>query len=366
MKILEINKLYYPQLGGVETIVQNIAEDLNGSGDLTVDVLACQVKGPRQIETINGVKIYRAASWAKKLSMPLSLDFFRLLFQLENDYDALLFHFPFPLAALAIPFLKNKKIFIVYHSDIVRQKISRLIFQPFINASLNRAKKILVASHNLQTNSSFLKNRTAQCSVIPFGVDLNYFQLTKDIKDQAAAIQKQYPAPLLLSVGRLVYYKGYEYLIAALQEINAHLLVIGDGPRSNDLKTLIKLYNLENKISLLPPVTDLRPYYLACDLLVFPSIAASEAFGLVQIEAMAYSKPVVNTYLPTGVPEVSPGNVSGLTVAPGDSAALALAINKILNDSELKNRFSQAARVRVETIFNRQIFNKNLRLFLKH
>ena len=359
MKILEINKFYYPWVGGVETIVKEIAEDLNGEDGFTIDVLACQVKGARREEVINGIKVYRAASWGKVSGMPLSLDFFRWLKAIENDYDALLF--PFPLAALAIPFLKNKNISILYHSDIVRQKISRLFFWPFINASLNKAKKIIVSSRRLLAYSPALNGRTEKCSVIPFGVDLDHFRLTEEVEKQAGKIKRQYPSPLLLCVGRLVYYKGYEYLIAAMKDIDAHLLIVGSGPREENLRTLIKLYRLEDKISLIKPVDDLRPYYAACDIFILPSVADSEAFGLVQIEAMAYAKPVINTDLKTGVPEVSLNGLSGLTVAPRDPAALTAAINQILSDPELKDRFGKAARSRIETIFNRQIFNGLLR-----
>jgi len=361
MQILEINKFYYPWVGGVETIVKDIAEDLNGSDGLTVDVLACQVKGARDEETINGIKVYRAASWGKSLGMPLSLDFFRWLREIENDYDALLFHFPFPLAALAIPFLQNKNVFILYHSDIVRQKISRLFFLPFINASLDKAKKIIISSRRLLAHSPALSERQEKCAIIPFGVDINHFRLTEEIKEQAENIKQQYSSPLLLSVGRLVYYKGYKYLIAAIKNVNAHLLIIGSGPQEEDLKTLIKIYKLENKISLIKFVDDLRPYYAACDIFILPSIADSEAFGLVQIEAMAYAKPVINTNLKTGAAEVSLDGLSGLTVAPRNPAALTAAINRILSDPELKNRLGKAARLRVETIFNRKIFNGLLR-----
>lgn len=361
MKILEINKLYYPWIGGVEKIVQNIAEDLSGQNGLTVEVLACQAKGQRTEENINGIKVRRAASFGKKLGMPLSFDFFRWLFKIETDYDTLLFHFPFPLAALAVPFLKNKNIFIWYHSDIVRQKISRLIFLPFIKLSLKKANKILVSSRSLANNSPLLKKYQAKCEVIYFGLDLKTFSPNEQIKAEAEKIKKEYKRPLLLSVGRLVYYKGFQYLIAAMPNIEAHLIIIGEGAQATELNGLIKLYNLENKVSIIKPVPDLRPYYQACDLFVLPSCANSEAFGLVQLEAMAFGKPVVNTDLPTGVKEVSLNQISGLTVPPKDPASLTRAINEILGNPELKKSFGDNARSRVVTTFNRENFQHQVK-----
>jgi rhamnosyl/mannosyltransferase len=361
MKLLEINKFYHPWIGGVEKVVQDIAEGLNNQDGLTVEVLACQTRGKRSEENINGVKVRRAASFGKKLGMPLSLDFFRWLLAIENDYDALLFHFPFPLAALAVPFLKNKKIFIWYHSDIVRQKISGRIFRPFIRLSLKRADKILVSSQGLIDGSPLLKKYRAKCEIIYFGLDLKIFSPSEEIKAKAGKIREQYGAPLLLSVGRLVYYKGFRYLLAAMPKINAHLIISGEGAQETELRSLIKLYNLEKKVSIIKPVLDLRPYYEACDLFVFPSCANSEAFGLVQMEAMAFSRPVVNTNLPTGVKEVSLDRISGLTVPPKDPAALAKAINEILANPELKKGFGEKARSRVENIFDRDIFKRRVK-----
>lgn len=361
MRLLEINKLYYPWLGGVEKVVQDIAEDLNNQDGFVVEVLACQTKGKRTEEEINGVKVRRAASFVKRLGMPLSFDFFRWLFKIENNYDALLFHFPFPLAALAIPFLKNKNIFIWYHSDIVRQKISRLIFLPFIRRSLKKANKILVSSQSLIDGSPLLKKYRSKCAVIYFGLDLETFSPNEEIRAEAKKIREQYGTPLLLSVGRLVYYKGFRYLVAAMPKINAHLIISGDGVQEIELKSLIKLYNLEDKVSIIKPVADLRPYYEACDIFVLPSCANSEAFGLVQMEAMAFNKPVVNTNLPTGVKEVSLDQISGLTVPPKDPDSLAQAINKILGDPELKKGFGDKARSRVMTLFTRNNFKRKLR-----
>jgi len=363
MKLLQINKLYHPVIGGIETIVKIIAEGLNNQDNLQVAVLACQKKGPRITEEINGVQVIKTASFGKALGMPLSFDFFKAFFQIKKDYDLFLLHYPFPLASLISLFIPKEKLIILYHSDIVRQKIGRLPFLPFINSSLKRAKKIIVSGHNIINSSPSLKKQAHKCVVIPFG--LNFSFSPEDYTEAEKIKTDRQNSFILLGVGRLVYYKGFEYVIRAMTEIEAKLLIIGQGPEEKKLRSLINELNLQDKVEIIPPQDKLAPYFLACDAFVFPSCARSEAFGLVQLEALAAAKPIINTYLKTAVEEVSLNKETGFTVPIKNIDALREAINKIITDKILKEEFSKKARQRYLDLFTEEKFLEKIKNELK-
>ena len=133
--------------------------------------------------------------------------------------------------------------------------------------------------------------------------------------------------------------------------VDAVLLIIGEGPLLARLQETARAAGVADRVQFLGRVDRIVEYYRACDMFVLPSTERAEAFGLVQLEAMACGKPVVNTWVPSGVPVVSLNGVTGLTVAPKDASALADAMRLLLEDSELRLRYGMAARRRVEKEF---------------
>lgn len=352
-RVLQVNKAYFPHIGGVETIVQQVAEGLNGRDGFEVEVLACGSSLRGASESVRGVRIERAGTLGRMLSMPLSFELFPRFRRMADRVDAIVLHHPFPLGFMAARLLtRNKPIIVWYHSDIVRQRISNAMLGPLWNGMLDQARGIFVSSRRLLTSSAILRRFVSKCTVVPFGIDSRRFDPTPEVIRATAAIRSRYGGPLLLSVGRLVYYKGFEFLIDAMRTVGAKLILVGSGPLESPLVKLIHANGVADRVHIIPSVDDLTPYYHACDVFVLPSVAASEAFGLVQMEAMACGKPVVNTRLPTAVPEVSTHNKTGLTVTPADSAALAEAIGQLLGDNSLRARLGHNARERVVTEFS--------------
>ncbi len=166
---------------------------------------------------------------------------------------------------------------------------------------------------------------------------------------EARAIRARYcSGPLVLFVGRLVYYKGLDVLLEAMCTCPGRLLVIGCGPLDASLRARATQLGLDSRVEFLGqvPAETLIAYYRAADVFVLPSTESTEAFGVVQVEAMACGVPVVSTDLSTGVPWVNEHGVTGLVVPPGDRHALARAIRTLLADPALRLKMGKAGRRR--------------------
>ncbi len=145
-----------------------------------------------------------------------------------------------------------------------------------------------------------------------------------------------------------------------MREVKGNLLIIGDGILKNKLQEIVTKNSLEKKVHFLGKKSydELVPFYYACDIFVLPSLY--ESFGNVQLEAMTCGKPVINTKIPTGVPEISIHGETGLTVPPGDSSALAEAIKRLVENEEERVRFGLKAKERVEKFYSMEIVSERV------
>ncbi|MEA4871416.1 MAG: glycosyltransferase [Synergistaceae bacterium] len=352
IRVLQVNKFYHPVTGGVERVVQQIAEGLNGNVDMTV--LACQKKGLGINEKINDVRVIKSGSLGTYFSMPVSFSFLRTFSRLSRDADIVHIHMPFPLADVAM-FLSGYKgkVVLWWHSDVVKQKKLLLLYRPFLEWLLNRADLIVAATQGHIDNSAFISNRKDKCVVIPYGVDKNIIELSSP--SRSAKLKENSDPCSILYIGRLVYYKGCDVLLEAFSKVrNARLTIVGEGPLRSSLEKQADKLGISEKVDFISFLDDrcLAEKLAECDFLVLPSVERSEAFGLVQIEAMAFGKPVINTDLPSGAPLVSLDGITGLTVPPNDAEALAIAIQRIIDEPDLRERFGKAAYKRAREEFS--------------
>jgi len=172
---------------------------------------------------------------------------------------------------------------------------------------------------------------------------------------------KQNPAPLILSVGRLVPFKGFEYLIDACAELTRCGLdftceIVGDGPLRESLQGKIDKLNLSSRVALLGSLSQgaIFEKLRAADIFALASVVdpqgGSDVFPTVILEAMSAARPVVSTRL-AGIPESVVHDKTGLLVPPGDTAALADALEHLTRDPARRLRYGQAGRARIEQHF---------------
>jgi rhamnosyl/mannosyltransferase len=171
--------------------------------------------------------------------------------------------------------------------------------------------------------------------------------------------------PQLLFVGRLRYYKGLDTLIAALTHINARLVVVGTGPMQGDWQALAAQTGVADRIAWLGevPDADLPALYHLADLFVLPASHPSEAFGLVQVEAMAAGLPVVCTELGTGTTYVNRDGETGRVVPPRDPTALAAAVNDLLAAPSTRRALGAAAHARSAEFDLENMISRTLELY---
>ncbi|HHX42366.1 MAG TPA: glycosyltransferase [Chloroflexi bacterium] len=351
MRILHVYKDYYPVLGGIENHVRLLAEAQAALGH-AVTVLVTD-PGPRTTCCeLNGVRVIRAARLATVASTPLSLALPRALARQVADVTHL--HFPYPLSEAAYLLAgRGRRAVLSYHSDVVRQKRLLRLYAPIMERVMRSVDRIVVATPNYLASSPVLRRYHDKCCIIPYGINRRRFVEADEAA--ARALRRQLGGGrLLLFVGVLRYYKGVRYLLEAMARLDprldARLVIVGDGPEGGALRRQAEILGITGRVVFCGRVPDeaLPLYYRAADLFVLPASERSEAFGLVQLEAMSSGLPVLCTELGTGTSYVNQHDASGWVVPPRDADALARAIEKLLSDEALRRRLAAGALARSE------------------
>ena len=348
-----VNKHYYPpHLGGVETVVRNMSEGLVAHAGAQVTAIVSNESRSRAEETIAGVDVIRLPRQFALSSAPIALGMAgELTKQMRSEAppDVIHLHNPYPWGELAwLQANPDVTTVLSYHSDIVRQKRMLAAYKPFFDRVLDRVDLITTSSPNLRDSSPFLRDRAEKVRIVDYGLHV------EDIAEPPAAVitraeqirAEHHGRRIVLFVGRLVYYKGADVLVRAMASVDADLVILGTGPLESELREIAVANGVAGRISFLPPQDDdeLAAYYRAADVFCLPSVANSEAFGLVQIEAHAAGTPAISTNLPTSVPYANLDGVTGLIVPVGDVPALAAALSRLLSDGALRERLGAQAR----------------------
>jgi rhamnosyl/mannosyltransferase len=369
LKVLHLGK-FDGDVGGIERYLRALL------GGLPTDVVAVNLVANdvshtdehRQYRylTVRAASHGIVASVAAAPSMPLLA---RRLHR-QHRFDIVHLHFPDPLGQLtAMSLPRSVKRVISWHSDIIKQRTALAVYRPLLDAFVRDADAIIGATpQHFSSSQQMAPGKPEQLrEVIPYGFDPEALGWSDAARATRARLALERGGrPRIFTVGRHVYYKGFDVLIRAMRAVDAELWIGGRGPLTESFRQAARDAGVADRVRFVGfiPDAELIAYYDACDVFCMPSTERAEQFGLVQLEAMHCGKPVVATRLGTGVEYVTLDEVTGLLVDPGSEQALALALNRLLVDPALRARLGEAGRRRVAEEFSvRQMVDKTVALY---
>jgi rhamnosyl/mannosyltransferase len=363
MRIVHVYKDYYPVLGGIENHVRALAQAFSQLGH-EVTVLTTSRDRSAGEEWDGAVRVVKTSRWLHLASTPISPRLFLQAGRLGVAADIVHLHYPYPPGEVAVLSRSTRGATVVtYHSDIVGQRLVKRFYEPVALRLLQRADRVIATSPPYRDTSPLLKQLTKNSCVIPLGVDCRRFanppaeRLDAFRRKMLTALKVDQLPLLLLSVGRLRYYKGLETLVEALKAVpEACLVIAGSGPQEGALRSLAQTVGIAARIWFAGTLSDedLVCAYHACDLFILPSHLRAEAFGTVLLEAMACRLPCITTEIGTGTSWVVQHRQTGLVVPPDDSAALAAAIREIAADPAGARALGLAGQQRVHDSFTQE------------
>lgn len=360
MRILHTYKAYSPDsTGGIAEVIARIVA---ASGKYKNTVLVARECGRSQILRQDGATINAVFSLGNISSLPIAPSYPLILARVARKFDLIVHHAPFPLTdlGLMIPRPRGVGLIVYWHADLLRSNFIVQAVAPILRHSLKCADCIIVSHDEIMKSSTFLRPFIDKCVSIPYAVDGYYWShLDNGQISKVSNLKHRFPR-LIAAAGRLVPYKGFAVLLEALRQIDAQLVIIGAGPLHSELDKSIRNFGMSDRVFLAGKVNrdEMKVIFHAARVFAFPSVTPAEAFGLVQLEAMASGLPVVNTSLPTAVPLIARHGIEGLTVAPGDSTDLAVALSKLLDNEDFASRLGRAAGERARRDFSPDVFRK--------
>ena len=366
MKVLHLGKYAPPFFGGIENFMMDLGHGCVEQGlEVAAIVHHHDSKGAFEQCVIDGVSVYRVPCYGQLMFAPVSPTFGFHLNQVLETFkpDVLHIHMPNTSAFFALWSSKAKLIpwVVHWHSDVLGDdspwflKTFYPFYQPFEQAILQRATKVIVTSPPYLQSSRALQRFVAKCEVISLGIRTPVVPayLDHNTEEQRAGLQ-------LLMVGRLTYYKGHMLLLEALSLLkqqglcDIHLTIVGCGELQQAIEIKIAGLRLDTQVTMLGKVDDdiLAQAFINADCLCLPSLERTEAFGVVLMEAASFGKPAIVSDVPgSGMSWVVQDNKTGFVVKRGNADALAMAIKSLYQQPKKLQQFGGNAKQRFEQLF---------------
>ena len=373
--VLHIGKYFPPHRGGIESATAGAVESALRE-DHEVQVLcfssATSAKETVKVWRVDGrdAHIHRMPCRVVS-SQPLGLAYAIKGLGMSRRVDLIHLHYPNMLGALMALFTpRHPQLLVHWHSDVVGKGMLGRAFAWVEYLMLCRADAVVCTSGNYARSSLSLRRFQHKVHVVPLGVA----DPRRRVENQPLNVrvaQWLRGRQMVLSVGRLVPYKGFDILIEAATHlpVNAGVVIVGEGPLSHQLAELIRHRGLSDKVLMVGGVEQATLHGLldAASLFALASHIRSEAFGVVLAEAMAFGLPVVACDIPgSGVSWVNQDGRTGFNVPIRDARAFAGACERILSDGALRANLSTQARQRYETHLSESVSARALMDVYRH
>ncbi|MEO0095280.1 MAG: glycosyltransferase family 4 protein [candidate division WOR-3 bacterium] len=349
-----------------------LIERLRNKG-IEVAVFTSSYKGLKN-QTWNGMPVYRFRYFLKKYErltheetavdrfskggFNILLSLFYVIFGTiaiarlvcSKKFDIVHINWPFPhiLFGVCAKVLSRCKVFATFYGLEIRwlKKKFPFLVKPFAYF-VNRADVITaISNHTAGELKGIVKK---EIPIIPFSIT---------VESSSVAVSDE---NFILFVGRHVERKGVHILIEAFKlihkEIPHNLVIVGDGPERKNWEKMSQDYGLNDRIKFTGWVSkeDLHNYYRTCSFFVLPAIydkhGDTEGLGVVMIEAMGYSKPVIASNV-GGITDVVINGHNGILVKDNDPKELAKAIKELTHNRELYKKLGMNAKKTIDERFN--------------
>ena len=358
MKILYICKYFAPEYGGMETLSKNIC-DYFYKRNFHIEVL-CFSKNKQFISSKFGYKTYYFKSIFNLFSTPISLSMILFLFKNYKKYDRIHIFTPNPWVTFWLNFLPHKEIIVSWGSDIINQKILKLIFNPFQSFFLKKSKTIICLSKTYFNYSKDLLKFKKKVIIIPPLLIMKKFNKIKKKKQKKIE---------LISVGRLVDYKGHDIAINSLKFLpeNYLLKIIGDGKKFKKLKKQILKLKLNKRVTIHKGLSNTSKFTMIkeADIFLMCSRSRAESFGIAILEAISVGLPlVISNIKGSGMNDMIKNNYNGYKFKNESYIDCANQIKRISqNKKKLKNFSNNSKKLYLKKFDFKSVSNKLINIY---
>jgi glycosyltransferase involved in cell wall biosynthesis len=351
--ILHLSKYYLPNLGGIESAVKSITESNNPNFEHTVLTNSKNT----EIRLINNVRVIDRKSFSV-FSQPISLSYCLWYLLNRKKFSIIHLHLPNYVSALLVLLFPPKKLIVHWHASIdnVHENVFLIGLKFLESKILMLSNSIIIGTKTYANGTKILSKFNNKTEFIPYGCDSSYIEETK--KEN-----------LLISVGRLVPYKGYLELIKHI-EIPNHWrwIIVGNGPLLSEIKKIIDVNGLDKKIQIYNDLNDkqVKEMLSKSKIFLFPSITRQESFGISQIEAISAGCVPINFDIPgSGVGELIKNNIYGYSIEHKNYLKFNNAIDKLIKNKDLLNEFSNEAIKNYNRFFTKASFTDSVFMVYK-